>query len=76
METWCNWLLRQYMESGGNGWPDLVATPMDGGAFYATREPLSSLPATRGTSEAAGAMRAGVVMGIDPTCWAAFESRW
>lgn len=74
METWCNRLLRQYMESGGNGCLIWWLPPMDGGAFYATSRAAEFIARYEGYLSEGRRCDAKVrVMGIDPTCWAAFE---
>jgi len=74
METWCNRLLRQFMESGGNGCLIWWLPPMEGGAFYATSRAAELIARYEGYfSEGRRCDERVSVMGIDPTCWAAFE---
>jgi len=73
METWCQRLLRQYMESGGNGCLIWYLPPMDGGAFYATSEAAALIAEYEDYFRLARRCDERVqVTGIGATDWAAF----
>ena len=74
METWRNRILRQFMDSGGNGCLIWWLPPMDGGAFYATSEAAEIIAKHEGFFKLSQRCDAKVkVTGVDARHWAAFE---